>query len=73
MSKRKNQDPQAELEAQRYQNPIASRQFILRQLEEANEPVSLDQLAKRLEMKEPEQVEALQKRLNAMERDGQLI
>ncbi|AUD78164.1 ribonuclease R [Kangiella profundi] len=73
MSKRKNQDPQAELEAQRYQNPIASRQFILRQLEEAGEPVSLDQLAKRLEMKEPEQVEALQKRLNAMERDGQLI
>lgn len=73
MSKKSKHDPQAELEAQRYENPIASRQFILQVLEEAGEPVSFDTIAKKSNIEESEQKRALHKRLNAMERDGQLI
>lgn len=70
---KKTNDPQASLEAQRYQNPIASRQYILQLLDEQAEPLSFDELTQLLEMDEPDDKEALQKRLNAMERDGQLI
>ncbi|GAA4350829.1 ribonuclease R [Kangiella taiwanensis] len=73
MPKKTHQDPQAELEAQRYENPIASRQFILKLLEDAGEPVSFETIAKKSNIDESEQKRALHKRLNAMERDGQLI
>ncbi|RDX38179.1 ribonuclease R [Kangiella sp. HD9-110m-PIT-SAG07] len=73
MPKKTHQDPQAELEAQRYENPIASRQFILSVLEDAGEPVAFDVIAKNAKIEESEQKRALHKRLNAMERDGQLI
>ncbi len=74
MSKKKtNQDPQANLEAQRYQNPIASRQFILQTLDKSGEPLSFDELAERLKITDPDDKRAFHKRLNAMERDGQLI
>ncbi|AKE52767.1 ribonuclease R [Kangiella geojedonensis] len=73
MSKKTHQDPQAELEAKRYDNPIVSRQFILQVLEEAGEPVSFETIAKKSNIEESESKRALHKRLNAMERDGQLI
>lgn len=73
MSKKTEKDPQAELEAKRYDNPIASRQFILQVLEKAAEPVSFDLLAEEAGISESEQKRALHKRLNAMERDGQLL
>lgn len=73
MPKKPHKDPQAELEAQRYENPIASRQFILSVLEKAGEPVSFETIAKQSKITKPEQKRALDKRLNAMERDGQLI
>ncbi|WP_251358120.1 ribonuclease R [Kangiella sp. TOML190] len=68
-----SQDPQAELEAKRYQNPIASRQYILQVLEDNGKPASFEKLCELLKLVESEDQSALQKRLNAMERDGQLI
>ncbi|WP_332102820.1 winged-helix domain-containing protein [Kineobactrum salinum] len=66
-------DPHAEREAARYDNPIPSREVILELLTEADKPLSHAQIARQLNLEEDEQVEALRKRLRAMERDGQLM
>jgi ribonuclease R len=66
-------DPHAGREAQRYDNPIASRESILELLTEADKPLNHNQICKLLALDEYEQVEALRKRLRAMERDGQLM
>lgn len=67
-----NQDPFAEREAERYENPIPSREYILQLLEEADSPLSHEQLCERLELSDPDAIEALRRRLAAMDRDGQL-
>jgi ribonuclease R len=67
------EDPNLELEKQRYENPIASRELLLKHLSEAPEPLTADRLAKRLGMRTDEQRDALAKRLAAMVRDGQAI
>ena len=67
------EDPNLELEKQRYDNPIASRELLLKHLSEAPEPLSPERLAKRLGMRTDEQRDALAKRLAAMVRDGQAI
>ncbi len=69
------QDPHAQREAEKYENPIPSREFILEALEEANKPLRLFQIAKTLDVSEDdeERFEALSRRLKAMVRDGQLI
>ena len=66
-------DPFASREADNYDNPIASREFILEKLEEVGKPVQLDELFMLLELRDDEQLEALRRRLIAMSRDGQLI
>tara|TARA_B110000503_G_scaffold24161_2_gene38013 strand:+ start:559 stop:2916 length:2358 start_codon:yes stop_codon:yes gene_type:complete len=66
-------DPQAAREAERYENPIPSREMIIELLTDAEKPLDHTDIAKVLELEEFEQVEALQKRLRAMERDGQLM
>lgn len=66
-------DPHAEREAARYENPIPSREAILALLTEADRPLNHNQIARDLGLEEHEQVEALRKRLRAMERDGQLM
>lgn len=66
-------DPHAEREAARYENPIPSREAILTLLTEADRPLNHNQIARDLDLEEHEQVEALRKRLRAMERDGQLM
>ncbi|MCW9025017.1 MAG: ribonuclease R [Gammaproteobacteria bacterium] len=66
-------DPHARREAQKYDNPIPSREFIMDLLEKAEQPLNRDQIASALGIKGPEQFEALRRRLRAMERDGQLI
>jgi ribonuclease R len=64
-------DPHAQREAHRYDQPIASRELILRVL--ADGPLSPEALAQRLELAEPDRFEALGKRLAAMLREGQLL
>ncbi len=66
-------DPHAAREAARYENPIPSREVILQLLTEAEKPLDHTDIAKTLGLVDEELVEALQKRLRAMERDGQLM
>jgi len=68
-------DPHAQREAEKYENPIPSREFILEALEEAQKPLRLYQIAKAVDVKEDdeERFEALSRRMKAMVRDGQLI
>ncbi len=66
-------DPFAEREAERYDNPIPSREHIMTLLDEEGAPLTLDAIAQHLELSDPRDLEALRRRLRAMERDGQLI
>ena len=71
--RRSPRDPHARREAQKYDHPIPSREFIMQQLDEAGMPLSMDDIARRLGLHEPRDLEALRRRLRAMERDGQLV
>lgn len=70
--KSKEKDRFAEREAQKYDNPIPSREFILEYLEERGRPASFHQIAEELHLTEPDNKEALRRRLIAMSRDAQL-
>ena len=70
---RKKKDPFAAREAQKYDEPIPSREYILSVLDEASVPVDQPTLGKLLGLKTDDQQEALRRRLRAMSRDGQLI
>ena len=60
-------------EAEKYERPIASREFIMELLAEQGEPLTRKQLARILELDHPDDLDALSRRLRAMERDGQVI
>ncbi|MBX9705380.1 MAG: RNB domain-containing ribonuclease, partial [Gammaproteobacteria bacterium] len=66
-------DPFAERESKKYSKPIVSREYLLRLLEERGKPATYEQLLDILEITDPEQQEALRRRLRAMARDGQLM
>lgn len=66
-------DPEAAREAEKYDNPIPSRELILKQLAERGSPANREQLLEEFGLTTEEQQEALRRRLRAMERDGQLI
>ncbi len=66
-------DPEAAREAEKYDNPIPSRELILRHLSERGSPAAREQLVEEFGLVSDEDVEALRRRLRAMERDGQLI
>ncbi|BCQ41787.1 ribonuclease R [Erwinia rhapontici] len=66
-------DPFQEREAEKYENPIPSREFILAHLDKREKPASREELAEELAISGEEQTEALRRRLRAMERDGQLV
>lgn len=68
-----SQDPFQEREAEKYTNPIPSREFILDLLSKREKPASRDELAREMNIEGEEQEEALRRRLRAMERDGQLV
>lgn len=69
----KDQDPHRQREAKKYANPIPSREFILETLTERGVPLVFDELAEALDLSEEQDRIALQRRLGAMERDGQLV
>ena len=71
--KGKTADPHAAREAERYDNPIPSREVILELLSDAEKPLAHNKIAATLGLEESEQLDALRKRLRAMERDGQLM
>ena len=66
-------DPFREREAEKYENPIPSREAILALIEKQRTPVSRDELMTLLNLSGEEPEEALRRRLRAMERDGQLV
>ncbi|MBO1928347.1 ribonuclease R [Thiomicrorhabdus sp. 6S2-11] len=68
-------DPHAQREAEKYDNPIPSRELITQTLEEEAKPLRLFEIAKVLQVEEEdeERFEALSRRLKAMVRDGQLV
>jgi ribonuclease R len=68
-----DKDPYAEREARKYDNPIASREYILGLLEQTGIPMRLEEIAQALQIHGEEQQTALHRRLRAMERDGQIL
>jgi len=68
-----DQDPFFSREAEKYDNPVASREFILELLRQEMTPLSLQQIQKQLHANSAEQLEGISRRLRAMERDGQLV
>lgn len=66
-------DPAAQREAEKYDNPIPSRELILRLLAERGAPATRAQLQQEFGLYDEDSIEALRRRLRAMERDGQLI
>ncbi|MCX4186787.1 ribonuclease R [Methylophaga sp. OBS4] len=73
MTNNKKNDPYQDREAEKYDNPIPSREFILELLKQNNVPLTRKSIAKLLGIKGEEENEALRRRLRAMERDGQLL
>lgn len=68
----REQDPFREREAQRYESPLPSREYILQTLREQGVPLGEVQLAKLVGVT-PAELELFSRRLAAMERDGQIL
>lgn len=68
-----SQDPFLEREAEKYESPIPSREFILQHLANRETPANREELGNELNLSGEEALEALRRRLRAMERDGQLV
>ncbi|MFZ2172119.1 MAG: ribonuclease R [Methylococcaceae bacterium] len=66
-------DPYAQREAEKYENPIPSRELILQLIEHAGKPLSRVDIAAAFSLESEDDLEALRRRLRAMERDGQLL
>ena len=66
-------DPFLAREAQNYETPIPSREYILSVLSEWGGPVKRRALIKHFSLEDPDLSEALRRRLKAMVRDGQLF
>ena len=74
--KRKNlisQDPHYKRELEKYGNPIPSREFILSVIRDNNAPMNRDEILTALSIRNEDQIEAIRRRLRAMENDGQLV
>lgn len=71
MRKRKK-DPHAAREAAKYDNPVPSREYIIEYLHNCKTSLNLQQICDALGVYEPEQLEAMRRRLRAMVRDDQL-
>jgi ribonuclease R len=69
----RDSDPHRQREAKKYAHPIPSREFILETLSEIGAPLTFEEVAERLDIADDQDVVALQRRLGAMVRDGQLV
>jgi ribonuclease R len=66
-------DPFAEREAQKYDKPVPSREFIMALLAEKDKPLNYEQIIEHFGLEDEEALEAIRRRLKAMERDGQIM
>jgi len=65
-------DPYAEREAEKYEKPVPSREFLLQFLEQQPGPVAWESVADALEIDDEDRREGVRRRLIAMSRDGQI-
>ncbi|WP_346838567.1 ribonuclease R [Microbulbifer sp. SAOS-129_SWC] len=65
-------DPHAEREAEKYEKPVPSREYLLQFLEQQKAPVAWEAVADALEITDEDQREGVRRRLIAMSRDGQI-
>lgn len=70
---KQSHDPHADREAKKYDHPIASREFILEIIENNNGPATFTKIKKTLKISNERDLISLERRLRAMERDGQVI
>ena len=68
-----DKDPYADREASTYEHPVPSREYILDCLKEAGRPMTHEQLCRAYGMTDETSIEALRRRLIAMERSSQLL
>jgi ribonuclease R len=66
-------DPHADREAAKYAQPIISREALIEFLSDAPGPMQVEEIARALKLTEADRLDALSRRLNAMQRDGQLL
>jgi ribonuclease R len=69
----KKHDSRQAAEAEKYTHPIPSREYLLETLREAGAPMTAEALAEQLRLRDKGLRAALDKRLGAMVRDGQLL
>lgn len=67
-----NKDPYAVRESEKYVKPVPSREYILAHLTATKQPANLRQICENFNLDDPEDIEAIRRRLKAMLRDGQL-
>ncbi|MDQ2994698.1 MAG: ribonuclease R [Pseudomonadota bacterium] len=74
MSKKFQQkdDPFASREAQKYDRPVVSREFIIDYLQKVDKPMRLEEILAAFQIEDEEAQMAVKRRLRAMERDGQI-
>lgn len=68
-----NKDPHYKREAQNYENPVASREYLLELINQQKAPTSLEHVLEMLGYTEEHQIEGVSRRLTAMVRDGQVF
>ncbi|MBC3767597.1 ribonuclease R [Neptunicella marina] len=66
-------DPYYKREQQKYDNPVASREYLLQLLVEHKKPLSLMEFWDILNLKDEDSRIGIQRRLRAMEREGQVL
>nr|WP_221928749.1 ribonuclease R [Tepidiphilus olei] len=72
VSERRRRDPYFAREAAKYGHPLPSREYILQVLTEAGRPMRWSELVEELDIA-PHEFELFERRLRAMERDGQIL
>ncbi len=73
MSKKWKEDPYRQREAEKYEHPVPSREFIIEYLKAHDSPVTYASLLKEFHLDSEAEREGLSRRLKAMQRDGQIM
>ena len=69
----KNADPNKAREAEKYENPIPSREYLLEVLTKSDHPLSLREFLDTFDIYDEDEAEGIRRRLKAMVRDGQIV
>ncbi|ALS97248.1 ribonuclease R [Lacimicrobium alkaliphilum] len=66
-------DPYYQREKEKYDNPVASREYLLKLLTDENKPLSMLEICELVGAEDEESRIGIQRRLRAMEREGQIL